>query len=115
VGISSKYLKDVPKSQRPRSIIFVDLDNDVLDLGFNEVSNSIVLLLWGISLNYAHFEYCRRKACPEHHPRCQIERHPSYAKSSPSSVAWYAGCVFEHCILVLLALKNFAFSYPTAR
>jgi len=36
VGLHSRYLKMNPQDQRPRGVIFVDLDNDIVHLGFDD-------------------------------------------------------------------------------
>lgn len=36
LGLHSRYLKDVPSSRRPRGVVFVDLDNDVVHLGYDD-------------------------------------------------------------------------------
>jgi predicted methyltransferase len=37
VGITSNYLREVPAEHRPLGIVFVDLDNDLIHLGLDEV------------------------------------------------------------------------------
>jgi DENN domain-containing protein 5 len=44
VGITSNYLREVPAEHRPLGIVFVDLDNDLIYLGLDEVSDNAVVV-----------------------------------------------------------------------
>ncbi|CAN0363203.1 unnamed protein product, partial [Discosporangium mesarthrocarpum] len=36
VGIHQRYLRDTPPSKRPEGVVFIDLDEDVVELGMDE-------------------------------------------------------------------------------
>jgi len=40
VGLHSRYLKEIPPSRRPHGVVFVDLDRDVVHLGYDDDDSS---------------------------------------------------------------------------
>lgn len=40
LGMHSRYLKEIPKGQRPQGVVFVDLDKDIVHLGMDDETHS---------------------------------------------------------------------------